>query len=320
MYFREEFSKAKQILLAARRIVIISHRSPDGDTVGANLALRYCLEQQWGKAVISACIDPPPPDTHFLPDVDAFVSDFDYESADVLVSVDVGAHYLLKFHEKKPEILQKIKPFINIDHHPSNDHFGTINIVDPHASAAVQIVYHFLRYCNFHINYRVATALLHGLYFDTGSFMHSNTTPEVLKIAADLIWKGADYRQIAKAQFRTKRIGQMRLFGRIFSRASVNEKKVLRSFVLDRDFEECDASRDDTVGAIDYLNSIPDGKFSVFLSEDGKGNVKGSLRTRENDIDLCKIASLFGGGGHKKASGFSVPGKIELADDKIRIQ
>ncbi|MEK7528451.1 MAG: DHHA1 domain-containing protein, partial [Patescibacteria group bacterium] len=264
-------------------------------------------------------IDAPSSYCAFLPDVDKYVGGFNFDDFDTIISVDVGAHYLLKFHEKMPELLQKNKPFINIDHHPSNDNFGTVNIVDPHAAAAAQIVYHFLRFCNFQINYRTATALLHGLYFDTGSFMHSNTTPEVLRIAADLIWRGADYRTIAKYQFKTKRLGQMKLWGRAFSRINVNEKRVVSSYVTSQDFAECDAIGEDTAGAIDYLNAVPDGDFSLFLSEDGKGNVKGSLRTRSEEVDVCEVAGIFGGGGHKKASGFSLPGKISVESGRIRI-
>src|SRR3989344_8051186 len=120
-YFEKEFLEAKNLLLSARRIVILSHRHPDGDAVGANLALRLALKHQWNKKVVSACVDPPPQTYDFLPDFNEYANDFDQSCADLIVTVDVGASYMAKFHEIKPSIFSGNPPVINIDHHASND-------------------------------------------------------------------------------------------------------------------------------------------------------------------------------------------------------
>lgn len=314
-----ELEKAKNLLASSQKIIILSHRSPDGDTVGANLSLRLALEHQWNKEVVSACVDAPPRDSAFLPEVSQYVRDFDAAQADLFVSVDAGARYMLKFEEKKHVLFSGKPPLINIDHHASNDNYGTVNIVDDNAAATTQIIYHFLKFCGLKIDRKIATCLLHGLYFDTGSFMHSNTTPEVLEIAADLVWKGADFRTIAKEQFHTMPIRQLKIYGKILERAHVNSKKITVSAVKISDYAEASASPDDTTGAIDYLNSVPDGDFSCLLHEDRKGTIKGSLRTRVENIDLSQVAGVFGGGGHKKASGFSVPGRLLEVDSRITI-
>lgn len=315
-----EFLEAKNLLRAARKIVIISHRGPDGDTVGANLAMRLALKYQWGKEVISACIDIPSKSDNFLPECSEYLQDFDLSWPDLLVAVDCGAHYMMKFHESKPTLLSGTPPLLNIDHHASNDHFGKINLVDAEAASACQIVYRFLEFCGFKIDRKIATCILHGLYHDTGSFMHSNTTPEVLEIGSELLWKGADFKTIVRKQFHTMPVNKLKIYGKILERARVNSKKITISAVTDEDFSGTGATPDDTTGSIDYLNSIPDGDFCCLIYEDRKGTLKGSFRARVDDIDLSKLAGIFGGGGHKKAAGFNIPGHLMELNPRIRIE
>ncbi|MEK7524177.1 MAG: DHH family phosphoesterase [Patescibacteria group bacterium] len=313
------YAPAKELLQKAQKIIIISHRGPDGDTVGANLALRHALKYQWNKEVISACVDAPPASADFLPEFKEYVQDFDQYWADLIVTVDCGAKSMVKFHEKKPELFSGTPPVINIDHHASNDFFGAINIVDPDSAAACQIVYGFMKFCGLTINRHIATCLLHGLYYDTGSFMHSNTSPEVLETASQLVWKGADFKTIARRQFHTMPVPQLKIYGKILEGAHVNSKKMTVSVVKKADFEAAEAKPDDTTGAIDYLNSIPEGEFCCLLYEDRAGTLKGSFRTRTEHMDLSRLAGIFGGGGHKKAAGFSLPGHLLEGDEKIRI-
>jgi bifunctional oligoribonuclease and PAP phosphatase NrnA len=306
----ELLEQVKDLFEQSKKIVIISHRSPDGDTVGANLALKHGLEQ-WGKTVVSACIDPPPEYSLILNGSYEFVNDFELSEFDLIMAVDCGSHELIRFHETKPEIFDKKIPFINIDHHPSNDFFGTHNLVHDTAAAAVFTVYHLIKYLKINITREMATALMMGLYYDTGSFMHSNTDKNVMEMAADLLNLGADMKRIVKTMFHTTPVEQLKLWGRIMTRARVTDRHAVVSAVTQKDFEECGAKQNATNGVIDFLNSVPEGKFSVLLNEDQKGNIKGSLRTQQNDIDLSKMASLFGGGGHRKAAGFSVKGRLQ---------
>lgn len=294
----------------AQKIVIISHRSPDGDAIGSNLALRMGLEKL-GKEVVSACVDPVAANSLFLKDADTYVTDFNYEDFDVIVSVDCGDLKLVKFTESKPEILSGPKPFINFDHHESNNFFGTINPVDIDACATCEIIYKFYRYCGWGISIDTATCLLHGIYFDTGSLMHSNTSHEVFKIAGDLMAKGADLKRISKELFHTTPVNRLRLWGRIMERTYVNEEGVTISAVGQQDYSALNANSKDTGGAIDFLNAVPGSKYCVLLSEDENGLVKGSLRTQREDINLSEVASKWGGGGHPKASGFGVEGHLK---------
>lgn len=303
-------SEVKTLLEQSNRVVIISHKGPDGDTIGANLALREILNAM-GKSVTSACIDPPPEYARILKGVFSFVNDFNLNDFDLAIAVDCGAHYLMHFHETKPELLQGKTPLINIDHHASNDFFGTHNLVNKDAAAASCIIYHLLRHWGYQITPDIANALIMGLYFDTGSFMHSNTTPLVLQTAADLMNKGARIKPLVKSMFQTIPLSQLKLWGRVMQRARLNNRNAVVSAVTNKDFKECEAEPGDLSGVIDYLNSVPGSKFSILLSENPPGKIKGSLRTQNEDVDLSKIAGLFGGGGHRKAAGFTLAGKIE---------
>jgi bifunctional oligoribonuclease and PAP phosphatase NrnA len=305
-----EFQRAKKVFEAAERIVIISHRSPDGDAVGSNLALRHGLEAL-GKTVVSACVDPVPANSMFLKKADTFVLDFNYDDFDVVVSVDCGALKLVKFHEEKPEILSGEKPFVNFDHHESNGNFGTVNPVDPDACATAYVLYGFFKFMGWKINIDAASALLHGVYFDTGGMMHSNATAEVFRVASDLMSKGANVQKISKELFHTTPVNKLRLWGKILERTYVNDEGVTVSAVGRVDYESTGATSKDTGGAIDYLNAVPGSKYCVLLSENDEGLVKGSLRTQRDDVNLSDVASQWGGGGHPKASGFGIRGELK---------
>lgn len=318
---KAKFGEAKKILMNASRVCIISHRGPDGDAVGSNLALRYALEGL-GKTVVSACVDPVPRDSSWLKNGDKFVLDFNYEDFDVIVSVDCGAKKLVAFHESKPELFGvdgeggadrtlPAKPFINFDHHEANSDFGTINLVDPSACATCFIMFFFIRYCGWTLTRDIATALMHGLYFDTGSFLHSNVNEYVLKVASELMQAGANFRRTAKELFGTLPVNKMRLWGRILERAYVNEDGVVVSAANRLDYEASGTSSKDTGGVIDLLNAVPGSKYTLLLTEDEKGLVRGSLRTQREDVNLSDVAKQFGGGGHPKASGFGLPGRLE---------
>lgn len=306
----DEFEKAKQLMLGAQRILIISHKNPDADSIGANLALREALENM-GKTVVSTSIDPVPESCLFLRKAETFVRDFQTKDFDLIITVDCGSHKLMAFHESKPELLDRqAVQLINIDHHPSNDFFGNANIVMAQTPATCFMLFLLFSYYGWSITPTMATSLLQGLYYDTGSFMHSNTTADCLRVAARLRALGADLERSVKEQFHTASIPKLRLWGRALSRAELNEHQAVVTAVTERDYKEEQASPDDLSGLVNYLNHVPEAKFCLLLTEDFKGNIKASMRTQEESIDLTAITGLFGGGGHKKAAGFTVPGHL----------
>jgi phosphoesterase RecJ-like protein len=306
----QDFDQAREHFLRAQRILIISHKNPDADSIGANLALREALENM-GKQVDSTSVDPVPESCHFLRKANTYLRDFNSADYDLFITVDCGSHKLMAFHDFKPELLDRSRTtLVNIDHHPSNDFFGNANIVLPDAPATCFILFLMFSYYGWTITPTMATALLQGLYYDTGSFMHSNTSADCLRVAARLTALGANLNRSVKEQFHSSSIPKLRLWGRALARAYLNENQAVVTAVTEQDYAEENAVPEDLSGLVNYLNHVPQAKFCVLLTEDFKGNIKGSLRTQNSDVDLSAITGLFGGGGHKKAAGFTVPGHL----------
>ncbi len=299
-----------KMITAAQRIAIISHRGPDGDTTGSGLGLRDILKRQ-GKFVENICIDPIPVSFRFLPDVSLYKTDFDPRNFDVTIAVDAAARHQTGFHDIKPELFSGEFPFINIDHHISNEQFGTVNFIDAEACSTTAVLYKLCEQMQWKISPHAATCLLNGILTDTGSLQHSNSTPESFRIAAKLLAAGADLQSIRKYVFQSTPVPTLRLWGRILERIEMNSQKIVSSTVTERDFLVTGADPKDASGAIDFLNMVPNAKYAMLLTERG-GRVKGSLRTQQDDVNVSDIAGKFGGGGHIKAAGFSVPGQLQV--------
>jgi phosphoesterase RecJ-like protein len=305
-----EFQKATNKINEAKHVLIVSHRQPDGDTMGSNLALQKALSLYFGITASSVCADPLPYSLKFLPDSDQVHKSLP-EDIDLIISVDCSSLDQIKYPNLKPDI--------NIDHHASNNNYGKINIVDPDAASTTVIIYRFLKYLQIPILPGMATNLLAGIYCDTGCFMHTNTTVDIYEIAADLMQCGAKSNEIVKHMFKTKTVEQLKLWGKVLSNIKVNQKGTIVSKITSNEFEETQATPKDLSGVINYLNSVPNCKMSMLLSEDMKGNVQGSIRTNEGGVDASELSTKLGGGGHKKAAGFTIPGKI-VTEEVWRIE
>jgi phosphoesterase RecJ-like protein len=301
--------KAWIIINRAQNITIISHRSPDPDTVGSNLTLHEILSNI-GKNVTSACIDPLPQNCQFISQNIAFEQKLDLARTDLIISVDCGSVSQLGFNVEYPELM-KFKPFINIDHHSSNNDFGTINIVSAEMSSTSEIVYQLLQIWEQQLTPQIATNLLFGIYFDTGSFMHTNTTPACLEIAQTLLKKGADHQQIIKNLYKNFSESKFNLWGDILTNFKLTDNNIITTAITQEDIKKHQSCKDDLSGIIDYLATGKETNYTLLINEGENNLIKGSLRTQNEQHNMSEIAKQFGGGGHKKASGFSLPGKIK---------
>lgn len=299
------------ILNNAQKILLVAHKNPDGDTLGSACGWHEVLTQR-GKICQPVCVDPVPENLQFLPAANKFKTDFNIHDYDAIIICDAAARDMAGFNDKHPELYDGSTgiPVINIDHHGSNDRYGTVNIVITEAASTTSLITEILTQLNWKITPNAATALLTGIYTDTGSFMHSNTDPFTLRMASKLLARGANLRIIRKSIFKTTKISTLQLWGRVMQNMYKNEDGVTVSIVTEEDFKETGAHFNELNGVVDYVNSVPNSNFSILLTErDGK--VKGSLRTLKNDVDLSEIAGKFGGGGHKKAAGFTIPGRLQ---------
>lgn len=307
---QKELLNIGKLIQSAKRVLTISHKSPDGDTLGAALGMRHALIEM-DKEVTSFCIDEPASVFNFMPGVEMLTQNLgDLSTYDAIFIFDAGATHLTGLHEDKPELFDKSLPVVNIDHHVSNSFYGQHNIVVTNAASTTEVVYVMLDKLGLPVNRQTATCLLTGLYTDTGSFMHSNTTPQALRIGAKLLVRGADLRSLSKDIFNTTPVSTMHLWGRVLKSIHQTPDGVTMAVVSKKDFEEVGADYSQLEGVVDYVNSVPGAQYSVLLSERDEA-VKGSLRTLKDEVDVAAIAGGYGGGGHTKAAGFTVKGQLQ---------
>jgi phosphoesterase RecJ-like protein len=295
----------------ARRFSCICHRNPDGDAIGALLGIGALLRQEYPHAaVLLHCADPVPDTFHFLPGAMQVQGPPMVQQGDVVVFVDSAEPKLTEMHESNPELFDARTQSVNIDHHPTNTRFGTVNIVVPEAASACEIVADLAELLGWQITGDIATCLLTGVYTDTGGMLHSNTSAKVYRTVARLLRAGARRQAIVNAIFRTAKVSTLKLWGRVLEKISLTSEGAAISAVTEGDFRATGADYSELTGAIDYVNAVPGMRFSLILSErDGK--VKGSLRTLRDDVDVAAMASRYQGGGHRKAAGFALSGKLQ---------
>ena len=301
-------------LVKAANILIIIHQNPDGDAIGSGLSMvNYLTQKKWPHVIFS--LDQPSSQFSFLSDIDslknspAIFSDNDFDLVLVLDSGDLkyaGAEDLIKKIPGRPPLL------INIDHHHTNQFFGDLNLVDPSASSTAEILFRFFDDLRVDINKEMATCLLTGILLDTGVFTNPATNINSLQAASKLLIKGANLQEIVKNAVKNKRLNTLRLWGKALSRLKKDQKTgFVTTVITQKDIEECQTDEEATEGVSNFLNNLSDTKAVMVLRELPDGKIKGSLRSTDDLIDVSKIASIFGGGGHKKAAGFTVKGNLK---------
>ena len=289
--------------------VMVSHVKPDGDTLGAGLALGLALKKL-GKRVHYFQQDAVPRNLRFLPDT---------EHVSREVPTDLPPDTLWVFGDmsntaRAGEFLPKIDRanILDIDHHLGNDHFGALNYVLTHECSTGTCVMHLLRSLGVEIDAGIATCLLTTIMTDTGGFMHSNTTPDVLRVSAELMELGANKEQITEEIFANKRLAAIQLLGRALSEAKIEHNgRYIWSYVDEAMLEECDADGEDTEEIVNHLRSV-EGVEVAALFKAYDGDIRVSLRS-SGRVNVQAAAARLGGGGHFRASGLTFLGPLRDA-------
>jgi len=309
----------KEIIENKKSFLLIGHEKPDGDSIGSLLAFGGIL-RSLGKSVRLVMKDPIPTVFSFLDGADAIENTFDPEKIDAVCLLDNGDARRTGFIEIFPSL--KNKPIINIDHHPRNDlwKIAQLNIIIESASSTCEILYEIAEKLNIALNSETATALLLGFYGDTGGFRHANTSTNVLRVTSELLKRGGKLKRISDNISGSKSISTLRLWGIALNKLVYNQKIGVSFSVLDyEDIIAAEASEDEVSGLVNLLNSAPESKVALLLYETENGKLRGSLRTEDDNIDLSLLARYLGGGGHKKAAGFTIDGKIENKNGKWQV-
>lgn len=293
-------------------ILLIAHVSPDGDTLGSNFAL-YGALLELGKHAQVVCEDPVPAIYRFLPFSDQLIPPEQARPAEAVVCVDCAD--LSRTGRCEP-LFRAAKATLNIDHHGTNDRYAVSNYVQK-AGATGELIFNVIACLKIPLNKNIATCLYAAITTDTGNFSYSNTTPDTMRIAADILDTGIDLPFLNRSLFRTVPFHKLKLHALGVNKAQLYEYgRIGISTITLADIASCGATNEDTEGIIDSIRDIDTVEVAALLRESEDGQIRVSLRGK-TCADVSKIAVQFGGGGHRLAAGCTMQPPIEDAAEQI---
>jgi phosphoesterase RecJ-like protein len=287
-----------------QRFLVTSHARPDGDAVGSSLAMAYAL-RALGKDVRVLSRDAPPPPLMVFPGVPEIeIVDQIDDPADAVIVMECG-------DIKRPGIDGIERGFVvNIDHHPGNVLYGTLNWVDLSAAACGEMAFDLVRELGVPLTYEIALHVYIAILTDTGSFHYSNITPRTFDICRQCVEAGVSAPAVARSIFDANNLGRLKLFGAVLNRMHLDPSGRIATLSVDRQLaRDCGGTYEDTEGLINLPLTVKEIMAVVFFKEIGPGDWRVSMRSK-GDIDINVIAKEFGGGGHKNASGCSARGEL----------
>ena len=295
-------SQVVELIENKDRFGITTHIKPDGDGVGSSLGLCWLLKSL-GKSAEVLVRGDIPPSYRSLPGADAIrdveVLDGEYDAVFVIECSDL----------ERPGIKGLDKQFtVNIDHHATSAHFGTINWIDSTASAVGEMIYNLCKAIGGRVTREIAECVYMALVTDTGSFHFSNTTDRTLKVASELIKAGAKPARISEAVYNNYPWSRIELMRQVLGTVKRDESgriAMLRQTLAMR--KEADAVDGDNNGFVNIPLAARDVMAVVYMREVGPDEYRVSLRSK-GDINVARVAEKFGGGGHRNAAGLRIVG------------
>jgi bifunctional oligoribonuclease and PAP phosphatase NrnA len=291
----------------AESVVLACHVNPDGDALGSLLGMSLALRAlgkstypTWGSEPVV-----PPPSLMFMPGADSLIQPSELpDEFDLFVALDCGAAHRLGDIEK---LAADSDPLINVDHHPGNDEFGTLNVVVDFASSTSEIVAFLLKDAGATFDHDIATCLYTGVVTDTGRFQYGNSSPETLRLAADLLSYGVQAPKIALEVFESAPFTYLKLLGRVLERATLfEEQRFVYSWITRKDLKETGVGADETDLLIDAVRATRDADVAAIFKEQKDGDFRVSLRSK-GPVSVGEIARAHHGGGHELAAGYTSP-------------
>lgn len=309
--FTIQYDKAQRLIESSKNILITCHTRPDGDSCGCVSAFCYLLEKM-GKKAFPLLLTPfagwlgflfnglSP----FIPSTKDAAKEIDgnFKDIDLIIIFDTNSRNQLPGFEKWLDATQI--PVIVFDHHITNDGLGTVEIVNPEAASAGQVLYDFLKYCQIEITPAVAERLFVSLSSDTGWFRFGNRNRgDVYRMAAELIEKGAEPSDIYNRLFNQSTFQRARLTARMLQSIEAHyDDRVALQVIRQSDFEQTATKGRDTDGLIQEAQKISSVVVTILFIEQLDGKFKCSMRSK-GGVNVRQIAQKFGGGGHDLAAG-----------------
>jgi len=296
-------TETAQILLAHDNFAIVTHRRPDGDTIGSSALLCMGLRQLGKNAHILANPEITPKYTHLHQGLTKPAA----EEGDFVVTVDVASSNML------PDCFKTLTYDLRIDHHGSANSFTPVELVEPEAAACGETVYHVLLEMGAELDIPMANALYTAVSTDTGCFRYANTTADTFAVAAACAKAGAKVFQINQELFETNSLARLQVQAWMLQNARfLQGGKVVICPLPKATEQEFGANEDDLDNISGFPRTIEGVKLAVTIREEGEGRVKMSVRAVPGQ-DAAALCAKFGGGGHKGAAGASMNATLDEA-------
>lgn len=297
-------------------VAVVGHARPDGDCIGAQVALANVLLALGCPAVTCVNLDTVPRRLAFIAGGHTFVT------PDAAPAVLRRALFVDCADELRPGAAVKARfgrPFLNVDHHVSNNHYAEHNFIDATSSATCEILSGIFRDNDWPVSANTAQALYAGIATDTGQFRFGSTTQRTFELSAWLVAHGADPAAAGFELYERESAGKVQLLQRFLASFERHvDRRVCIGFLSDGIFAETGTSVEDTEGMVDYARSIDGVDVGVLIEQRGDA-IKASLRSHDPAFRMDQIAAQFGGGGHACAAGLNLKGRDlhEFRDELI---
>lgn len=312
----DELDRAAEAITEASELALACHVVPDGDALGSVLAmLELCRAH--GKPAVASWAEPfeVGPHYRFLPGLSQATKPADFPvEPELMMTFDCGSPERLG---RLAESAVASRVLIVVDHHATNTRFGSVNVVDEHAAATAVLVRRLAARLGWELTRDAAICLYTGLVTDTGRFQYSNTTPEVFALAGELASFDLPIASMSRQLFEEHRFEYLRLVGRCIERTQLDrDLHFVASWVTAEDLHDHGCTLEETEGLIDIVRRAAEAEVACVLKETPEG-IRVSLRAATG-TDVSAVARRFGGGGHRYAAGFLVPGTVPEVLDALR--
>lgn len=305
----------EDLIKKSSNILITAHVFPDGDSIGSVLGLGLALKGM-SKNVFMVMENEIPQLYNFLRGSEQII--FPQEmirKPDLAIFLDC-TDFVRAGENWFEEFVAGI-PVINIDHHISNQYFGTVNYVDDQAAATAEIVFRLLKEMGISCTERTATALYTGIVMDTGSFQYQNTTPDTLRTAATLLECGINLSEVREKLFESKSLESLQVISLALAQLKLSQDRRIAWTCLDHEsLDKLHVKPEHCDGVVKYPISVSGVAVGILFREMENGMVKVGLRCRTG-YDVNSIAGHFGGGGHKLAAGCQLDGPLGKAVQRV---
>lgn len=300
------------VLKGPRSWIVASHLSPDGDTLGAAIAMKHLL-RRFGATVLHVCPDLVPDRYAFLPGAEEVQTHLPENLSDWgLVTCDAAE--LSRFGDWA-DAFAAMPLRVNVDHHVSNPGFGTLNVVLTDAAATGEVVYRLYEHFDLMPELEAAQAMYAAIVTDTGGFAYEATTAETHRIAGELIARGVSPGWMTQQLFEQVPLSELRIKSQALSEMQRSaDGRIVWTVVTHAMMDEAGADESQLDGLAEQMRSLKGVDVAFYLRESARG-LKLSLRGKHSDVN--RIASHFGGGGHRRAAGATVPGPLAMAAARV---